>query len=35
VDTIDDLRAAAKIGVGPRTQALLEADGMGAELLGL
>jgi 2-phospho-L-lactate guanylyltransferase len=35
VDTIDDLRAAAKIGVGPRTQALLEAGGMDAELLGL
>jgi 2-phospho-L-lactate guanylyltransferase len=35
VDTIEDLRAAAKIGLGPRTHALLEADGMNAELLGL
>jgi 2-phospho-L-lactate/phosphoenolpyruvate guanylyltransferase len=35
VDTIDDLRAAAKIGLGPRTRALLDAGGMDAELLGL
>jgi 2-phospho-L-lactate/phosphoenolpyruvate guanylyltransferase len=35
VDTIEDLRAAAKIGLGPRTAALLQATGMGAELLGL
>ena len=35
VDTIEDLRAAAKIGLGAHTLALLETDGMNAELLGL
>jgi 2-phospho-L-lactate/phosphoenolpyruvate guanylyltransferase len=34
VDTVEDLRAAAKIGLGPRTRALLASGGIGAELLG-
>jgi 2-phospho-L-lactate guanylyltransferase len=35
VDTIEDLRAAAKIGLGAKTRALLASDGMDVELLGL
>jgi 2-phospho-L-lactate guanylyltransferase len=31
VDTIEDLRAAARIGLGPRTQAIVGTGGMGAE----
>jgi 2-phospho-L-lactate/phosphoenolpyruvate guanylyltransferase len=31
VDTIEDLRAAARIGLGPRTQAMIGTGGMGAE----
>jgi 2-phospho-L-lactate guanylyltransferase len=30
VDTIEDLRAAARIGLGPRTQAIVRTGGMGA-----
>ncbi len=35
VDTIEDLRAAIKIGLGANTQTLLASGGMDVELLGL